>query len=302
MTKILRGMGIAVLGTAVGLSTVRAEVGYPQGIQDFEALTVGQDLATALPSWVIVNTSAPLSNHTIVVSNEVMGDCRRRCDSTQWLRSTDIDGGNVQNRFYSPPIVKQGENLYRWTFYVNLENTPPGGASTKPKFTIQHRDGASVFQNAWGIEFTDTGANLRVLGVAPGIGGVDASMPLYPISGATGVGAWVKLDLVVDFGGNTVSGSANNGTPVSLPINLNGNEDQFRFCYRGEGTGNIQTLLLDDVSVCVGPSCPASPACTTPRQCPTVSAAGMVAIAGLMMVAGGAAMSRRNRFALGRIA
>ncbi len=283
MVRKVNRFGITLAALGALAASLRAEVEYPQGVQDFEAFAPGTDLATALPNWVIVNDSG--ANFTMVVEDDVMGVVEPRCRSTQWLRSTDMDGANVQNRYYSPQIVAQGETTYRWTWHVNLETTPPGGAGdVKPKLTIQHRDPANAFMNAWGIDFTATGANLIVLG----IGGPAASAPLYPLSGATAVGEWVKIDLIVDFVGNTVSASVNNGTSVSLPINLNGNQNQFRFCYRGEGTGNVQTMNVDDVEVCVGPNCPQV------ILCPAAGVPGIVAMASLILAAGTLAVRRRR--------
>jgi hypothetical protein len=268
------------------------EVGYPQGVQDFEAFSPGEDLASVLPNWVIVSDSAPASNFTLEIANDVLSDCQKRCDSSRWLRSTDIDGGNVQNRYYSPAVVSQGEDTYQWSFYVNLETTPPGGANTKPKLTIQHRNAGNAFANAWGIEFADTGASL----IVTGIGGAAASTPLYSLSGATGVGQWVKLDLIVNLTTDVVSASANNGEPVSLPINLaSPNPNEFRFCYRGEGAGNVQTMLVDDVAVCVGSGCTKEPACTSITECPALGIVGLLGLAGGLLVTGGTISVVRRR-------
>jgi len=257
-------------------ASARAEVAYPSGTQDFEALTVGQPLTTALPGWPFVNMPAN-SPFTVTVANDVNGVVTPRGTSTKWLRSNDMDGTAVQNRFYSPGIVTQNENCYRWTWYVNLETLPPGGTDTKPKLTIQHRDTQPVpaYANAWGIEFTATGANLIVLG----IGGTTASVPL---SGTISVKQWAQLELSVNFKTNFVSASIGPGPESSLPINLNGNKADFRFCYRGEGAGNVQRLLVDDVSVIVGEFCPA------------LSIPGMAAMLALIASAGGVVAFRRN--------
>jgi len=247
-------------------------------------LTVGQSLSVALPTWAFVNTSVPASNFTVQVANDWNSIVQPRTgsSSTKWLRSNDTDAGNVQNRFYSPEIVSQGEDCYHWTWYVQLETTPPGGASdTKPKLTIQHRDGANAFQNAWGIEFTAAGANLIVLG----IGGTAASTPFYPLTGATAVGQWVRIDLYADFEANLVKAKVNDGPCVVLPISLTGDQTKFRFCYRGEGTGNIQRLLVDDISVDVGGECAA---------CPTITSVGIVLMA-VLVISAGAIVGRRLR-------
>lgn len=237
-----------------------AEVEFPSGIQDFEAMLVGDPIETI--GWEVVNTP-PESDFTIVAADDYDGMQQPRGISTRWLRIVDNDDGAVQNRFYSPPILASAVQSYQWTYYVNLETAPPGDGAVKPKFTIQHLDGAS-FANAFGVEFTSTGANLIVLG----IGGTPATKPLYPLSSPTGLNDWVKITFRVNFQFNTVSASANDGSFVSLPISLPGTADPktFRLCFRGEGAGNKMTLLLDDASVVVG------------TGVPTVSQWGMLAM------------------------
>lgn len=270
--------GITVLGAVLPLvslaSIVRADVGYPSGTQNFETMNVG-DNVTSLFDWIFVNTSSPLSLFTVVAADDLLGTPTTRGSSTRWLRVTDRDAADVQNRFYSIPVSSPAIENYRWTFFVNLEATPPGGSATKPKITIQHLDAAG-FANAWGVEFTSAGANLIVLG----IGGTPASSPLYSLVSPTGIANWVKLTLTVNFDGGAVSASVNDGAAVSLPMNLIATADKkiFRFCYRGEGSGNANTMLIDDVSVAVGAAIP------TPGV-PTFSAWGMFVLAGLMLTA-----------------
>jgi hypothetical protein len=244
-------MSLHIIAPAFAVLTIAAaityaEVGYPSGSQDYETMALGQNVSDL--GWEVVNTSAPLSLFTVQGSNQVGGSPTVHGSSTRWLKIVDTDGANVQNRFYSPPVNGPDVAAYEWTYYVNLEITPPGGAAVKPKLTIQHFDNnAAAFGNVWGVEFTSTGANLIVLGN----GGTAASTPFYPLSGATAVGQWVKVSMKVNFTLDTVEARANDGPPVSLPINLAANADPllFRLCYRGEGTGNVMTMLLDDVSV-----------------------------------------------------
>jgi len=220
-----------------------AELAYPTGTQDFESMAVGVNVDT-LADWVIVNTSVPDSEFTVKAYDD-SGPSVKLPSSTRWLRVVDTDSGDVQNRFYSGNIITPEDLDYTWIFHINLLGTPPGGGAGKPRLTIQHFD--SGFANAWGIEFTNAGANL----VVTGIGGTEASTPLYTLSSPTGVGDWVKLSLTAGLSDNTVRAAVNDGTPVSLPTNLSGTADKsnFRFCYRGEGTGNINDMLIDDVTV-----------------------------------------------------
>jgi hypothetical protein len=239
-------------------------------------MTLGASVDT-ITDWILVNDSG--ANFTVVAANDVLGNVTPRGGSMQWLRVTDNDAGPVQNRFYTPTVVADPYQTYRWTYYVNLETTPPA-AGTRPRFTIQHLD-STGFANAWGIEFASTGANL----VVTGIGGTGASAALYSLASPTGIGDWVKLVLQVRFDNNTVSASVNDAPSVSLPINLvsTANKNIFRFCFRGEGTGNSVTLLLDDVSVTVIP------------PIPTVSEWGLVVMGLLVVTAGLVTLNQRRR-------
>jgi len=225
------------------------QIAWPSGTQDFEDMALG-DAITTITDWVVVNTSATQSDFAIVATDNVNGGAStgHAPGSTKWLRSTDIDGAAVQNRFYSAFVMAPAvPSEYTWTFWVNLENTPPTtSGNTLPKLTVQHPVSGTP-TNLWGVQFDSASASLAVLNAA---GGTVASTPMYAISGGTGVGSWVRIDLTVDLAGGTVSAATNSGTPVSLPIAPAGTVDltSFRLCYRGEGTGNVQRLLLDDVA------------------------------------------------------
>ncbi len=233
----------ALLVLASLISAVHAEVEYPSGTQDFESMAVGADINTLI-SWFSVN-SPPESPFAVVGANDVLGVQTTRGDSRRWLRVTDEDAGNVQNRFYGPAVTAPVVEDYTWVFYVNLETVPAAEAATRPKLVIQHNN-TGGFGNAWGVEFTSSGPRLVVLG----IGGIPASTPL----GGLRVGSWMKVFLHVNFATNRVSASVDDGPGASLPINLAGSADKkvFRFCFRGEGSGNAGTMLIDDVSVSVG--------------------------------------------------
>lgn len=277
-----KSIALAFALVSVAAPFTRADVQYPSGTQDFEAMTVGEGIDTGLPPWFTVNTSSPLSLYTVVAADDVLGSQTPRGSSTKWLRVSDADSANVQNRFYSGAIVGPTVQDYAWTFYVNLEATPPGAGATKPKLTIQHSDTAG-FANAWGIDFTDAGANLIVLG----IGGTAASSPIYSLSSPTGLGEWVKIRLEVSFVNNTVSASVNDGPDVTLPINLSATADKkvFRFCYRGEGTGNFNLMLIDDVSFETIP----------PAPVPTVSEWGLALLTLAGLVVGAVLFGRKAR-------
>jgi hypothetical protein len=229
-------------------NTLPTALGADGGTQDFESVSLG-DLWTAITGWLIVDTSATPGIYTVRIVNDVMGDTTPRGSSTQWVRIRDQDAGNVQNRAYSSTVVTPGALDYEWTFLMNVEELPAPAAATNPRLVMQHLDGA--LQNAWGIEIDDAGVNV----IVTGIGGTPASTPLYSFGPGVDVGDWVQITITLDFTALTVAASVNGGSPASLPINPAGTVqlNTFRFCFRGEGTGNTSTLLLDDISLSVGP-------------------------------------------------
>lgn len=219
-----------------------AQIQAPAGIETFEGMSLGQTVH-GFSGWSMV-PNGPGMTVTAVDTPPAppVGGLAR------WLRILDTDAVGADGRFYSSNVVQSGVRSYTWHFLVNSQTTPPGGASAKPRYTIQHDGdlGAPIaFANAWGIEFTSTGLNL----VVTGIGGVTDSVAIPGISFPADVGNWMTLSITADFDSDTVSGAVNSGTSVSLPINLVGDESIFRFCYRGEGTGNVSDMLLDNVSV-----------------------------------------------------
>lgn len=238
------------LGSAdtVAVATVAPSLVYPASTQDFEGLQLG-DMIHTVTDWAWIDASAAPGMFTARVVNDVLGDTSPRGSSTQWLRVRDQDGSDTQNRFYSPDILTDSITTedYAFTFFVNLEELPPGGNAIKPRLTVQHFD--VLFQNAWGIEFTSTEANLIVTDFG---GGADTTK-LYDMTSPTGVGDWVELKLYTDFTGNTINADVNGAPSGTLPISpaLSTELDRLRFCYRGEGTGNINTMLIDDIGFAI---------------------------------------------------
>ncbi|MCC6572339.1 MAG: hypothetical protein IT462_00990 [Planctomycetes bacterium] len=219
---------------------------WPSGSSTFENVSLGNDI-TNIQNWVLVDTGAIPGEYTVrAVNDSLTVTGTRPAGTTQWLRIRDANIVD-QNRFYSPTITAAvGLGTYTWTWYVYIEQPISGSAATKPKFVIQHDN--TGFFNAWGIELTSTNFNLVVLGATStpaGIGGTAASTSIASILN----NQWVKLDLTANFDTNQVSGRVNNGTPVNLNINLTGDKLIYRWCYRGEGTDNAATILVDDISM-----------------------------------------------------
>jgi hypothetical protein len=217
------------------------QIVWPSGTQTFQDMTDGDD-ATRITDWAIV-TGGP--SFTVQAQS---GPARPGSSSTRWLHVLDSDAAG-SNRFYSAyataPTTPTG---YSWTMYVNLESTPPTSGSTRPKLAVQHQRSVGGPLTMWGIELRDTGAYLVTLDAAEA---VIAEELLYTLSGETAVGEWVRLDITVDFDQNRIFAAYNDNPSVSLPFAIAPNmlANMFRFCYRGNGTGNVMQLKFDDLTL-----------------------------------------------------
>lgn len=235
-------LGSADPATTVG--SVPTALAWQNTVENFEALTLG-DTIDALAGWPVVG-GGPLFSVRAV--NDAAGSTAAPPFpdpvSTRWIRIADNDPAG-SNRFYSNGILAPSTpEIYNWRWWVNVEQLPSAPGAVAPRFTIQHDD-STGFVNSWGIEYASTGANL----VVTGNGGTPATTPLYPYTGATALNQWVLVELEADFGANLVRARFNGGGTVSLPINLAATADKalFRLCYRGEGTDNTATILIDNV-------------------------------------------------------
>jgi hypothetical protein len=220
---------------------VSSTFNWPSGSEDFEGVAVGDPLS-GLSNWVFVDGGSTAGVYTVRCAADVYnGGGISPGTSLRWLRINDANSVD-QNRFYSPTVTAPSDpSSYTFTWYVNVE-APILSAANFPRMVIQHNDGG--MQNAWGIEFSNTAINLVV--IAPTGASTNSTTPLDIAL----FNQWVKLDLIVNFTNNTVAASVNNQVPISAAISPSVTMDkkEFRFCYRGEGAGNVCRVLLDDLS------------------------------------------------------
>ncbi len=225
--------------SAVG--TTPAGLGVPTGTADFEQVALG-DSVEALINWPLIDGGSVDGDFDVRVVGDVEGASgpAPTPGSTRWLRVRDQDGA-AANRFYSGTLNSGGPFSYELRFFAYLIEVPPVAAPSKPRVTVQHVVNGGGFTNTWGIEFDEAGASLVVLAS----GGSPTILPI----GGTGPGAWSEIVLAVDFASSTVSASTVSGASVTAQIAPAGNVDPagLRFCYRGEGAGNVATLLFDDI-------------------------------------------------------
>ncbi len=219
---------------------------FPAGTQDFENVTLG-DEASAIRDWRIDSTSGIKGIFTSHVVNNVDGTVALHGTLTRWLRVRDQDARDIRNRIYTAAVESPAVHDYTWSFRVNLEEPPAAGANA-PALVVQHRLGA-VFVNTWGIVFRGGTVHLFVTSS----GGDVAATPLYELTGITGIGQWVDIEIDVDLTAGVVIASVNGQMKGGLPIAPDDRIDRssHRLCYEGSGVGNVGTTLIDDMGVVV---------------------------------------------------
>lgn len=212
----------------------------PNASQVFEKPALG-DQVTALEGWTMSGASGRFG---VRFACDVSGrsGARPGSSSNRWLRirDTDPDGDNA---FSSPILALDPVRGYRCAFYVNQE-VAPLATGARPTLALQVYKGDGEWADAWGVRFQGSSVEAAVLDG----GGNPDSAPLYSLSGATGVGQWVKIVLQLDLANKSLAASANGGKPVTLPIEPAGNPLLLRLAYQGGGAGNMQDMLLDDVA------------------------------------------------------
>jgi hypothetical protein len=236
----------ASLPVLVGRQDFERELFVQTGEQDFEDVPLGDEVV-AIADWQIASTSTTNGIFTARVVSDVMGTITPRDGSTQWLRIRDQDSGEVRNEVFSPTIETYDIVGYFWTFWVNLEERPAGDGA-HPAFMVQHANDG--FENAWGVVFRPDDVCL----VVTDFGGNPAAECV--LGSPLPLGAWVKLEMGVDFDLDLIDVWVNDAPAALLPIDLAGSADpdRFRFSYQGGGIDNTGTILLDDLTVGVVPA------------------------------------------------
>jgi hypothetical protein len=237
------------------------ELAWPSGEETFEFATLGSSVSPSFANWVIV-TDAP-AQYQPTISNVPAAATNQAAGSSRWLRISDAhDANSVQDRVYYRPDrnVPGGESVlnYTWATLMNVETTV---ATTQGRLIVQHRDtGDSQFKNVGGLEYTDTGVNVVIIGTSDGgvgIAGASVTTPLYSYGDAGGFakGTWVPVSFTVDLDTNHIHGTATGTDGVTsknamaMGLSLQGaiNEGEFRFCIRNLGTGNTSVVSLDNL-------------------------------------------------------
>ncbi|MFK7739375.1 MAG: hypothetical protein AB8H80_03555 [Planctomycetota bacterium] len=229
------------------VGAVASELAVPVGKETYNSMALGYEVE-AITGWSIVNNNPTKGRFNIHAVADVYGSPTPlpTPGADKWLRVRDQDGGNYQNRFYSPWQSTGSYVLpYELSFYINVQELPSPSAQTLPRIVVQHRTPTGV-TNAWGIELSTAGAELAVFAD----GGPAAKAYISP----TSYGTWRNVRLYVDQSTWTISAYVDGTWAGSLPIAPASYVDltELRFCYRGEGVGNVATMMIDDCKFAFG--------------------------------------------------
>lgn len=234
---------------AVGFLAQPSPFEWPSGQEFFENAPLGANLTDAFEGWSIVNGSG---DYTALVSDEPSGADGEHVDSSRWLTVTDTDTEN-SNRIY-PPAVITSESVAQYTFSWNMNVQSIGGAP----FLLVSQHFNAPYTNLAGLEVTETGVNLILLGTDDGgIGkaGASETEAIYAFTDAGGFGQneWVAVGFDVDFAAGEVRGHAtgSDGTTHQMAtidgLDLQGGAepDNFRWCIRNNAPGSVSVVSYD---------------------------------------------------------
>ena len=217
----------------------RNKLVFPYGIQTFDVfdkVKVGESV-TAIPGWQV---DGPMVAATIAQPPVP----RPLALAEHFVRIED-SGAGAFTGFRTPPIHSPDPWDYSWSFNLQLESAPPAG-SAMPTLAIQHLVG-NAYQDAWGIEFGETGAQLFLRSNW----GVPDSAPLYSYSGETALGSWIHVRVIASLEDNSLEAFVNGTKVAKLAMNPRSttNTTWQRLAYHGQDSATPSTLLLDEVGV-----------------------------------------------------
>jgi hypothetical protein len=228
-----------VTGVDVG---IKNKLRFPYGVQKFERMKPTQSV-TDIPGWEIVGTTGALEAY---ITTDPSGFPRGGSLSRRWVCVDDY-GASAGDGFRTPVVVSPDPWDYAWTWDMRIDAAPTSATNEWPVFAIQH-DSSAGFQDAWGIQLTDTGANLFVTS----IWGTAASAPLFSYVAPTSVGQWINIRVVASIEHNELEAFVNDVSVATLRMRPQSttNVERQRLSYHGVGAGaQFASVILDDVGV-----------------------------------------------------
>lgn len=248
-----------IMGSTINFSAAASPLVWNGGTESFENALTNASVSDAIAGWVIADAATP-SQYSAEITTTPSGHANQAPGSTRWLTVTDTeDSAAVNGRVYSNSIMAVG-GAGRYVFSTRIDAQSIGAAAAV--LVVSQHDDAGTFKNAAGLEITGTGVNAIILGAdAGGVGKAGATVRslLYNFADAGGFGqnAWVPVQFDLNFDAGTLSASAtgtngttNKSTQISgLAMQGTANKDLFRFCLRGNGTGNTSVISYDNLAL-----------------------------------------------------
>ncbi|MBX7244220.1 MAG: hypothetical protein K1X53_01905 [Candidatus Sumerlaeaceae bacterium] len=231
---------------------------WPNGSENFENAVIGTQVNSAITSWSVVAGSVP-ANYTPLIASTPAGHPNQAAGSTRWLTVTDTDNSAAANgRTYTNSIIVPGAGTvskYNFNFRMDVQSV----GTTGPLLISQHINGSSTYVNVAGLEVTSVGLGLIIVGTddgGAGKAGASTRTTLYNFadSGGFGQNAWIPVQYEIDLAGGLLKGTATGTDNVTVKnAQISGlalqsvNAKDFRFCIRGNGSGNVSTISFDNI-------------------------------------------------------
>jgi len=214
---------------------------FPYGTQKFEYMKAG-DPITMVPGWEITGTGSVSATIAAASSSTPSFSSRSR----RWVQ-VDDQGAMAGDGFRTPPITSPDPWDYSWSFQLRVDAPPTPGSY--PVLGVQH-DTSSGYQDAWGIQLTETGANLFVTN----IWGTPDTAPLFTFGSGAEVGQWIQVRMSASLETNRLEAWVNGVKVARLGMRPKATTvvERQRFSYHGQGVGNVAVLVLDDINVAFG--------------------------------------------------
>lgn len=226
---------------------------WPTGTETFENAPLGASVADAFEGWTLVGGS---EDYTATIEEEPASDPGQETASTRWLTVVDDDPGG-ENRLY-PPAVSATETVASYTFTWRMNVQSVGGNP----FLLVSQHMAPAFSNLGGLEVSDTGVDVILLGTDDGgIGksGATERVPLYSYAdtGGFGMDNWVTVSFTVDVTNGELTGEATgsdgatttDATISGLDLQNGADPGEFRWCMRNNTTGSVSVVSYDHLSL-----------------------------------------------------
>jgi hypothetical protein len=232
---------------------------WPGGTDSYENALLTTSVAS-ITGYSIINGGA---SYTATIANTPAAMPGQFVGSTRWMQIADTDAA-LSNRVYGASINAAPDQVrkYKFAFHTLVQNIAAGNSV----LWISQHDVSGVFNNVAGLELTDTGVNVIIVGTTDpldaGIGktGATTRTLLYNFAdtGGFGLNNWVLIGFEVDLVAGSVTGSAvGSGGVITKTATLTGllfsnpsaSPQKFRMCFRNNKVGSTSTINYDNLTL-----------------------------------------------------